>query len=140
MYVMSVSHNWLGPVGLNLLRLDSPDYVMFRLLWLTPAYFPIYPLYFLAVGGHPGLSRDLRGHPPGSVRGTLGGYPSYLAGDFCIYQNVSWFFSIIPERVWTSHNTAGPCSDSFPCLFYVLPASSSFCSLQSFFLKRRWLR
>ena len=37
------------------------------------------------------------------------------------------------KRVWTSHNTARLCSDSFLCLFHVLPVSSSLCPLQSFF-------
>ena len=37
------------------------------------------------------------------------------------------------RRVWISRNIVGSCSDSALCLFHVLPASSSLCSIQSFF-------
>ena len=67
---MFVSHDRLGPADLNLLHLEGPDYVVFHLLRLTPAYFSINSLYFLAVGGHTGLSGELRNHPLDSVRGT----------------------------------------------------------------------
>ena len=30
----------------------------------------------------------------GSIRGPLGWYLSYLLGDLCIYQSISWFFGI----------------------------------------------
>ena len=124
----------VGGVRFELSASLCTNYLFFAVLGPVPAYLSAYALYFFTVCRNARLSCNLRCHASGSVRGSLGGYPSYLAGDLCIYRNVSWFFGAVPERVWTSRNTAGPCSDSSPCLFHVLPASSSLCPPpQSFF-------
>ena len=86
---------WSGTSGLNFLRLDA------RIISFLPFWGPFQPIFlhmcciFLRFAGIPvslATCATMRQVP---YAGRLEDILPYLAGDLCIYRNVSWFFGVL---------------------------------------------